>query len=494
MKRNKAGFTILELLLTITIVSLLFSVAGGVISMAVRTNDVSSKEFDFQSDMRLVSETLNQKIKFSQAVFTLKKETFERPKKSGWRYLGIEEEKDAAGQLTGKKQIVEYVPIIEKKEIVDGEEQITYKTSDPTHNRIVIMTEQDDSDLNLYFTKDKKAENGKLLEFVVEGSNGNTLQKKMTIKTQLQALNALVVEHEGNPAVAIAYREDNPGKRIKGEEEVYSVITLTLDRSGSMEAKMGKSTRIKVLNERTAKLVADLKNLDKEGKMIYINIIPYHSRVDGTSDPLPNFQNIQSIDFKPLKTQGGTNTGEALVKAYHMMVEKPGVTIPAGAKVNYYNILLTDGTPLNHTYYEFDAGPPYPQDPPNMIEKTNMANGKIRYKCYRVNWEPKKTYKSTNAHGLSRGMAYVKLVAKDYISASPLNIKSYIIGFGSGNDTLSKEIASYAVGHNTMTGNPLNKDGKKAYYSATSSEELDIVYSAITETIKGDMWHVTGPY
>ena len=501
MKVKNKGFTLLEVILTIMIMTLVYLVVSNVFTLTIRANQIANTEFDMQSNMRNVSETLNQNIKLASSVFTLKKETFEKEKKPGWKYFGIEEVKDANGIKTGKKQIVEYSPIIAKTEVIDGETVVTFKTEAPTHNKTILLDEPDDMNYNLYFSKNISHSDGKLLEFVIEGIKNGNIQRKMTVKTQLQALNSIVVEHEGSPAVAIAYKEDIPGKRVKGTQEAYAIITLVLDTSGSMGAKdINDSgvlkTRIKVLNEKTEKLIKSLKDA---GDKIYISVIPYDTRVDGHNDSLPNFQNIQMISHKTLYDGGGTNTGEALLKAYQMLINKPGITIPTGAKVNYYNILLTDGEPERYTRYILPSN--YSGTPAQDPQNNYYSQGNRKW-YFRDAWTSPLYNNSYDYDVISNSdynMKYVKRIAKDYISASSLNIKSYIIGFGSGNDILSKEIASYCVGHDTRVNNPLNKPNEKgeqikAYYSATSAEQLDIVYSELTEMIKGDMWHVMGPY
>lgn len=516
MKRNQRGFTLLEVILTIMIMSLVYLVVSNVFTLTIRTNRIANNEFDLQSNMRVVSESLNQSIKFSPAVFTLKKETFEKEKKPGWRYFGIEEEKDALGNLTGAKQVVEYIPIIEKEEIINGETVVTYKTDAPTHTRKLLIDEPEDTNFNLYFTKDISAENGKLLEFVIEGIQDNSIQRKMTVKTQLQALNAMVVEHAGNPAVAIAYKEEVPGKRVKGTQEAYAVITLVLDKSGSMGTSMGSKSRIQVLNDKTNQLISDLK---EAGDKIYISVIPYDTRVSGYNMTLPNFVNINDMGLVSLTRGGNTNTGEALLKSYQMLINRPGLNIPAGAKVNYYNILLTDGDPTEFSYYQLRNDHRTFQtslrDTNNFIrtdgddfyyrDKWSSLSYIRNSRTYNINYNSRADDPGSYFLGIffpgwgEYSMNYTKRIAKEYISTSPLNIKSYIIGFGSGNDELSKEIASYCVGLNSKVNNPLNKPNEKgeqtkAYYSATSAEELDIVYSELTEMIKGDMWHVMGPY
>lgn len=511
MKRKKNGFTLLEVILTIMIMSIVFIVVSNVFSLTIRANRVANDEFDLQSNMRIVSESLNQSIKFSPALFTLKKETFEAEKKSGWRYFGIEDE-NAPLNTSGNKQVVEYIPIIESD--IDG--VITYKTEGETHKRNILLDEPDGTQFNLYFKKDITADNGKLLEFVIEGVNDNNIQRKMTVKTQLQAINAMVVEHAGDPAVAIAYKEEVPGKRIKGTQEAYAIITLVLDKSGSMGSSMGSQSRIQVLNDKTNQLINSLK---EAGDKIYISVIPYDTRVSGYNATLPNFVNINDMGPVSLTRGGNTNTGEALLKSYQMLTNRPGLTIPAGVKVNYYNILLTDGNPTEFSFYHLrNDHRPFQtalRDSSNFIrtdgddyyfrDKWNSLSYVRNSRTYTVNYDSMADDPGYYFFGFfipgwgEYSMNYTKRIAKDYISTSPLNIKSYIIGFGSGNDELSKQIASYCVGLDSKVDNPLNKPNEKgeqtkAYYSATSAEELDIVYSELTEMIKGDMWHVMGPY
>lgn len=496
MKVKNKGFTLLEVILTVMIMTLVYLVVSNVFTLTIRANRIANTEFNMQANMRNVSEILNQNIKLASSVFTLKKETFEKEKKPGWKYFGIEEVKDANGIKTGKKQIVEYSPIIAKTEVIDGETVVTFKTEAPTHNKTILLDEPDDMNYNLYFSKNISHSDGKLLEFVIEGINNGNIQRKMTVKTQLQALNSIVVEHEGSPAVAIAYKEDIPGKRVKGTQEAYAIITLVLDKSGSMRTNMSGKTRISVLNEKTNKLINDLKDA---GDKIYISIIPYDTRVGGHNQALPNFEHIQNASPVSFNAGGSTNTGEAMLKSYQMLVNKPGITIPSGAKVNYYNIVLTDGLPEQYTRYILPRN--FSGTPVQDMNNNYYSDSNNRW-YFRDAWTSP-LYTNANSYDIvsnsSYDMLYVKRIAKDFISTSPLNIKSYIIGFGSGNDILSKEIASYCVGHDTRVNNPLNKPNEKgeqikAYYSATSAEQLDIVYSELTEMIKGDMWHVMGPY
>lgn len=525
--RKKKGVTLIELMIIVAIMGIGFLVVSNMFSLVVKTNKIANDEFDLQSKMRITSQELNKRIRFTPAVFTLKKETFEKPKKSGWGYFGIEDVKDKSGNVIGK-QVVEYSPV-EKEEVINGEKVITYKSTgtEADHDKRVLIASTKGIDINMYFDKNLSDKNSKILDFVIEGVEKGSLEKKMSISTKLQALNAVVVEHEGNPAVAIAYRSEVPGKKVKVENEAYAVITLTLDISGSMNWTMDAKKdswgdyiinyeRINALNERTNKLISELKSA---GDKIYIYIAPYSSRAFEYDKPLTKFQNIKDVGTVNYTASGGTNTGEALLRAYEMMTNKSPV--PAGAAVNYYNILLTDGEPQSWTEYllKGDKSGPYSkypkQDMNNMCESIDKYSlfGKYKhtdYYFFRDKWTVDVggyKYKYNSAGGIDyasliRGMKYVKRIGKDYISASPLNIKSYIIGFGSEkdkygenrNEKLSKEIASYCVGYDTKSDNPVNKDGKTAYYSAESSEKLDIIYNELKEIIKGDMWHVMGPY
>lgn len=522
MKSKKNGFTLLEVILTIMIMSIVFLVVSNVFSLTIRANRVANDEFDLQSNMRIVSESLNQSIKFSPALFTLKKETFQAEKKSGWRYFGIEDE-NAPENTSGNKQVVEYIPIIESD--IDG--VITYKTEGDTHTRKILLDEPDGTKFNLYFQKDITAENGKLLEFVIEGVQDNNIQRKMTVKTQLQAINAMVVEHAGDPAVAIAYKEEVPGKRVKGTQEAYSIITLALDRSNSMNNELKGEKKIDILNEKTNELINKLK---KTGGNIYIKIIPYDTNVDEPNGGLGNFEKIENVVYNNISTpgydpvKGGTNTGEALLKSYNMLTNS-GLTIPPGAKVNYYNILLTDGEPTHFSYYTLKNGDKSYQTSIRNINnwiksknnddfyfrdswkslsyKKNSSVVNVQYntrqdQLYEYIWVPFFGDIKIDGWGVY-SMDYVKRIGKDLISNSELKINSYIIGFGDGMDLNSKKIAFYCIGEKGDINNPLNQEneqGKRtnAYYSAVTSDQLEFVYNDLVEIIKGDMWHVMGPY
>ena len=521
MKSKKNGFTLLEVILTIMIMSIVFLVVSNVFSLTIRANRVANDEFDLQSNMRIVSESLNQTIKFSPAVFTLKKETFQAEKKPGWRYFGIEDE-NAPENTSGNKQVVEYIPIIESD--IDG--VITYKTEGETHTRKILLDEPDGTKFNLYFQKDITAENGKLLEFVIEGVQDNNIQRKMTVKTQLQALNAMVVEHAGDPAVAIAYKEEVPGKRVKGTQDVYAAITLALDFSGSMNDLMedengDRKKRIDILKMQTEALI---QKLAAAGDNIYINVVPYSSNAK-TTDTSFTKANELNIDDKVSSwtANGGTNTGEAMAVAYERLYNKPG--IPEGVKVNHYNIILTDGEPTFYTWYELEGdttGPYsiYPQQDENgwvydPVDYTKWESYIIGYNIFGwpiYRWRqvdyteyyyfrnkienvyPGVNYQRNNENDLVLGKKYVEYIGKDIIFLSSLGIKSYVIGFGDVNEGKAKNIAFHCVGFNGTADDPRNIDGKKAFYKAKNATELDIVYSELTEMIKGDMWHVMGPY
>ena len=456
MKKINKGVTLIELVIVFALLTFGIGIAANMILFSRNAQAKTLEEFDFQSEMRQSSQFVNDEIRNSTVVFAVPQNAFNN-KKAMWNYLGLKD----------SKTLVQY----------------KWNQSIDDHDEIILYKSDKDVSLNLMFKK--KNMDSKLIEFTLQGYLDGKSETKMSISSELEAFNSLVVEDGGTPsfpATAIAYRtDDTPGPTTKAGRKVVAAVTMVLDESGSMDWRMkGKDSkpandnpkRMQTLKDKANRLVDQFSNM---GGNIYISVIPYSysatvSRINNKDFSLANSINKDIIKSKisAMKPNGATNTGDGMRISYYAMKDfKDNPTnvdsnLPSDTKVVNYMILLSDGNPTQYSY-----------------EKIGGKN----------NYFAKPGPTPQNAGNENDSLKYAEFIGKDYIVGKDLDMNTFVIGFSAVSSEIdkSKSIAGYC-------NDPSNPKRNGKYYEASSDVQLEEVFDEIGETILKEMWHIYGPY
>lgn len=463
MRIKSRGFTLIEVIVTVAIVAIGISLAAQMMIFSMNGQKSAEKEFDFQSQMRLTSQTLNSEIRKATVLFAIPQKTFET-KKPEWNYIG----------LADKNTLVSYI----------------WNKDKNTHDERILIKSEDDKSFNLFFKKN--AVNSNMLEFNLQGFLNDAPESRMSIRTELEAMNSLVVEDggtEGYPATAIAYRtEDTPQPKTKEGAKVAMAISLVLDRSGSMKDKMDGKEKMDILNDEVKKLIEKFKVMAVDNDMdIYISIIPYSNHANPDKSGSHDMKIANERTYTNLNDGGGTNTGDGLRRGYYSLKylnDNKSTFKLTDKKIVSSIILLTDGDPTKYSYTGSDASKEFYLGTENVKYKNTDSKAKPEHIKYNNSNEPIDVKKYTEPNN---SMDYVKEISKNLIANSSFHIDSYLIGFGVGSDQINrlKKI-------NTI----LTKAGYKEnpVFEPKGEIELNEALDEISKTILDKVWHIYGPY
>lgn len=442
---GKAGFTLVEIILTLVLIGIVMSVASLFLNFSLKAEKITEDEYDIQSEVRLATEILNNSIRNSSVTFTLPKLVFHQAKKEKWNYLGLEND----------TEIVQY----------------TWNPTSLSHDRKVLVKARDDMKYNLYFQQNQPGT--KLLKYYLEAIRQGDDSKNIAVSSELAALNSLAVDDggsPGDPAVAVAYRSDPTPipEEVTTKEEVTIAVSLVLDDSGSMDYNMAGTNkngeRKTIMKTKAEALIDQFAALGN----IKVSIIPFATTANNPGDMLDATSQKEALKsrIKNLEADGGTNTGDALRRAYYQLVGYNN-SHSSDEIVNYI-ILLTDGDPTyRSSLYKNSYSP-------------KLDNGDITGVSV---WG----YGNNNPDGggmdnLNKSMSYVSSVANMIVNDGSMNIGSFVIGFSAE----PKDIGN----NKTIAETYLNG----TYYVAESALELESAFNEITSTILQETWHIYGPY
>lgn len=454
-RSSKAGFTLVELMVTIVLIAMVVGLANIFFNFSFVSEKKVEDEFELQANMRRASEVLNNAIRNATVTFTLPESVFEEAKKTKWNYFGLE----------NGNEIVQY----------------TWNAGSGTHDRKVLLEADPGITYGLYFTQDQPG--SKLLQFHLSCLPDGNDAKRIEIETELSALNSIAVDNggsEGNPAVAVAYRSDpkpNP-EVISTQQEVTIAIALVLDDSGSMDFDMDgrrrgewgydeKNVRRTIMQREAKRLIEQFAPM----KNVKISVIPFATNANQTGAMLDCFtyKNELITKINGLKSKGGTNTGDGLRRAYYKLAEY-NEDNPSKEIVNYI-ILLTDGNPTYRSSTNTSSFIPMILDgdcPDNKVFGSGQPN------------EP----------NMTQCMDYVKLIGQNLVVGKSIDIRTFVIGFSAVSSDINRaiDIAQTAC---TSSSNAMRRG---TYYEAGSDIELENVFKTITSTILQETWHIYGPY
>lgn len=504
--KKKGGFTLLELVITISISTMVIATAFNVFFAGVKSQDMNSKEFDEQAEIRYSIQTINNSVRFSSVAFAVTEDDY-KP------------QIDESGEVSGLAKPWNYIGLNEDKTSL-----VNYVFEGTKYKEYILAKAPEGTTYKISFIKDSYAQDDNLVRFILEGHNKNG--EKFKINTELEALNSIHVIDWGDlnkRSIALAYRtEDTP----EINKKPLAAMAMVLDNSGSMTLKVNgtgtsnltsppNDSRIEILKRSLKKMVGDLK----KGENVYASLIPFSTNAniphENFSNPPSNPSDFRIIDKKEnndwnnlidsLRAQNGTNTGDGMRRGYYqllnfnnhidnkdktilnyMVIMVDGVTTMASADVfnnRDYIFIVKNGNVSSTWYTDSPRNEVYTGKPQNknvIIGKGNELDTKASNYVYRI------------GEGL--------IQAKNLPSGTKdLNLKGnvFVIGFSSKPDDLRsvKDIAK-AVGIKVEANNSdVDNDFKNndRVFIAKSENDLEGVFTNIGGIIMEELWQVEGP-
>lgn len=462
LTRNRKGMTLIELII---VMALLVLVIGTAFSMLLFGNKVFAKsvqEFDIQSQARLAVENTTKIVRYASALFTIPESSFRQDNlDTGWNYIGVHRVviRPAAG---GNPAVMGSELAIFRYDVATG-----------THQKTVLMPASEEMDYRVRFHKQNPHHVDNLIQYTVDiipkGSvDAHGLPKpSITLTSELESLNALQIIDQGSagdPAVALAYREEERPTHVVGH------IAMVLDNSGSMDWGMNGNTnvanaskRITILKNEATALVNGFATEDN----ISISLVPFSTSANNPKA----FRNVRSqtasllSDISAMTAVGGTNTGDGLRRAYWQLKNRE-TTVPSGVRIRNYVIVLVDGvttfatvkTRYDHTFLADDG---------NVANTDRVSDGGQII--------------GDGAELDPNGTAYVTLMGGKLAAAD--FARSYVIGFSARTSDLNSvnDIAS-------ACGAPASR-----VFQAGDSAQLSQILTAIRQDIVNDIWYLQGP-
>ena len=242
MKKNK-GFTLLELIISLALISMVIVVAVQLIIFGIRGHNRSLDEFDIQSSIRIVSLNVNNVIRDSSGVFILHREN-DNNLTEEWNYIMLSPD---------KTRLLHYV----------------WNGTTNSHDIKELFSAVDGVKLDIELKHEEGSTMNRILgvQILIEG-----LGQSRIIETEIEAKNALQVVDRSylNKANTIAYRKD---VRLDQVSNSQAVVGMVLDKSGSMsDTMLGRSaddnstnparhSRMKLMKNEAIRLVGELSKL-----------------------------------------------------------------------------------------------------------------------------------------------------------------------------------------------------------------------------------------
>ena len=430
---NNNGFTLVEIIIAITLVGLVATIAGSMINFSFKAEKRLESEYEIQSEVRLATEVINNAIRYT-SVTVLMNGKMPDTKVADWNYIGLSSD--------GSKVI-----------------QYTWNDTLKKHDEKVLLKAKDGRKYNLEFSNEDKT---KLIDYNIGVQPQNGM--KFDVNSSLAAANSLAIDYvkdNKNPAAVLAYRLDERPKAGKDTKGAV-VISMVLDNSGSMANNLSNGTsgrsRNNILQEKAKALIGSFPD------NVNLGIFSYADNANNATGSqfikLTNDSAKKAAKDKiPTSPGGGTNTGDALRRSYYQL---KGYTKQPNEEPLYYTILLTDGNPTYYTVknnnYKFDDGD----------AQSLGGTGSSDPDNYSLN--------------------YAKAVGQNLMVGGDLKIKTFVIGFSAVPSDISKakEIA--------LSANVSGTEAKDVYFEAGSEAELGIIFDTIREAILTEYWHIYGPY
>lgn len=483
-KLNKKGFTLVEVLVVLAVIGTVVTMIFSLLFYGFDVFNMTSKEYEVQSNVRLAMQKTNQLVRYSTALFAVPDLSYLDDE---WDYIGVSED---------ETRIVSYV----------------WNPSTSSHDEETMVGPFDGVTFKLGFSKNNSLSTDNTLELYFESYDVDGTSRRFNIQSGYEALNAIQVVDYGtisHPSTALAYRSETHSYE---NYKIIVNIAMVLDTSGSMDwdlsgndIQSGSSTlsRIDILQTQANALVDNFALNTNSDVSINISLVPFasYAKTPSVFYDIKNSSQKTSIKtlINNLEASGSTNTGDGLRRAYYQLNTKMNsdlATSSVDTIVKNYTIILVDGDTNTHSMKNTSS--------------TSTSIGCIKWnskgKCT-LNGEVTTTtwaqqYYTANAtignctfteKASTCSPGYVKgndsnSTANGYVSLMGANlndpnfVSNYVVSFARSVST--SQINFIATATNTAS--------DRVYY-ATDANTLGLSFTEIQMSITNELWRFLGP-
>ena len=461
MKRIKKGFTLVEMIMAILLMSMIALIIGVIFNTMFSSRELIEREASIQAEMRTSMQYVDRTVGKATSIFILDDTKFKGSKQGlsrEWSYIGL--------SADGKK-VMNYVWNKQKQD---------WDVSELGTKSLYNMK------LDLEFKTEGAYQDNRLISYNLTGKYPDT-NNKLGIDTAISALNTKQVFSKvakGKKGVAIAYRTDP----IQGQMNI--AVSFVFDTSGSMKwdlqggrvERTGKESRINILRKKSEIMIKDLAEIGN----ISVNLVGFSNSGKYIQQNFSNLDNgtksiIEAInDEKKVSPNGVTNPGDGLRYGMVSLQSQP-------AQLKYI-VLLTDGIP---NAYLVDPSALYAG---NRVDHGQVV-GRVSFNNPIYDLSPTLGYEyirlgydlySRDSITRENSIAYAGEVSKKF----GLGVKRVnVIGFSGVN---------HEIAYGQSLTDRIGEGGMETkYVSATNEEALQKTFSDIKKQIQQDLWFVSGP-
>ena len=489
--KNRKGVTLIELILALALIGIIITIGTNMFLIGNKSQKVTILEAEMQANTRLVSENINNIMRFATKTHTIPRSSFQYSE-DGVRdpitsYIGITKEGhvviDEPGEA-GQPRKIQY--LAKKQEGIDYE---------------IIFDIVSDADGN---------EMDKVLSFSIVGKRDGKIVNEIVSKVDI--LNSVNIDHLGtssDPAVALAYSMVDPGSQEWIEMSPDAYIALVLDCSGSMDWDMaGKKTsisenkRLAILKDKALKMIDRLANLDFN---IYVSVVPFSYNANNPHD----FKNLQveseltqvKNSINGLSADGATNTGDGIRRAYYRLRNKADNLkntnqIDDYSDITQHMMILVDGETNTKTEKIISKSWGYVATSEYTLLDVDVSGyiSKGIFGYYGGSVGSHYSFaidNNDNDYVTYLGEKLVKDYTLEFEGVKKQAINTFVIGFSNK----SEDHASLEDIGNAITGKQFeHSDGTmKPYILATNADELDFAFEQFEAEVENSLWVITRP-
>ena len=461
MKQIQKGFTLVEMIMAIMLMSLIALIIGVIFNTMFSSRELIEREASIQAEMRTSMQYVDRTVGKATSIFILDDTKFKGSKQGltrEWSYIGL--------SADGKK-VMNYVWNKQKQD---------WDISELGTKSLYNMK------LDLEFKTEGAYQDNRLISYNLSGKYPDT-NNKLSIDTAISALNTKQVFSKvakGKKGIAIAYRTDP----IQGQMNI--AVSFVFDTSGSMKwdlqggrvERTGKESRINILRKKSEIMIKDLAEIGN----ISVNLVGFSNSGKYIQQNFSNLDNgtksiIEAInDEKKVSPNGVTNPGDGLRYGMVSLQSQP-------AQLKYI-VLLTDGIP---NAYLVDPSALYAGnrvDHGQVVGRVSFNNPiydlspTLGYEYIRLGYD----LDSKDFTSRENSIAYAGEVSKKF----GLGVKRVnVIGFSGVN---------HEIAYGQSLTDRIGEGGMETkYVSATNEEALQKTFSDIKKQIQQDLWFVSGP-